>query len=52
MSVHGVIADATWVLALITAGYAYRRVRPVRRDLWIGSAVLFVWLLRRPASAT
>jgi heme A synthase len=46
VNVHGVIADVTWVLALITAVYAFRRVRPSgHRRLWAGAAALFVLLL-------
>ena len=46
INAHGVIADVTWVLALVTAVYALRRVRPTgHRRLWIGSALLFVLAL-------
>lgn len=45
VDVHGVIADVTWVLALVTAIVAFRRVRQVHRALWIGSAALFVLAL-------
>jgi len=46
VSVHGVMADVTWVLALVTAIYAFKHVRPAgHRRLWVGSAVLFVLAL-------
>ena len=41
VTVHGVIADASWVLALITAAYAFFRLRAARPDLVRWSAVLF-----------
>ena len=42
VTVHGVIADASWVLALATAAYAFFRVRERRPDLFRWAAVLFV----------
>lgn len=45
VTIHGVIADMTWVLALLTAVIAFRRVRAVRPRLWAASATLFVLAL-------
>lgn len=45
VTVHGLIADATWVLALVTAIVAFRSVRRARPELWVGSATLFVLAL-------
>lgn len=41
VTVHGVIADASWVLALITAAYGFFRLRAARPDLVRWSIVLF-----------
>src|SRR5947209_15450724 len=45
VNVHGVIADVTWLCALVTAIVAFRRVRPVQPRLWVASATLFVLAL-------
>lgn len=46
INVHGVIADVTWVLALVTAVYGYKRLRPNGdRRLWMTAAFLFVLAL-------
>ena len=46
ITVHGVVADLTWVTALVTAAYAFRRVRPRgNRRLWLGAALLFLLTL-------
>lgn len=45
VTVHGLMADATWVCALLTALVAFRRVRRVQPRLWTGSAMLFVLAL-------
>jgi hypothetical protein len=45
VSVHGVIADVTWVAALIAAAVALARLRRVHHVLTIGSALLFVLTL-------
>ena len=42
VTVHGVIADASWVLALITAGYGFRKIRDTHRPLVRAAAALFV----------
>ena len=45
VSVHGVIADVTWVVALAAAVVAFVRMRHTQRLLWRAAAVLFVLLL-------
>lgn len=45
VTVHGLIADATWICALATAVVAFRRVRRTRPDVWFGAAALFVLAL-------
>jgi ABC-type uncharacterized transport system permease subunit len=45
VSVHGVIADITWVIALITAIVGFRQVRRGHLRLWLGSLALFVLAL-------
>jgi hypothetical protein len=42
VSAHGVVADVSWVLALVTAVVAWRYLRVSHRPLWLGSAGLFV----------
>lgn len=42
VTVHGVIADASWVLALITAGYGFRKLRSTHRLLVDAAVVLFI----------
>lgn len=42
VTAHGVIADVSWVSALVTAVVAYRYLRVSHRPLWLGSAGLFV----------
>jgi hypothetical protein len=42
ITVHGVIADIAWVLALVTAGYAWRAVRGSRPRLAYWCSALFV----------
>ena len=46
INVHGVIADITWGLALVTAVYGYKRLRPNGdRRLWMTAALLFALAL-------
>jgi heme A synthase len=45
ITTHGVIADVSWVLGLITAAYAAWRLRDTHRDMVLWSAGLFVALL-------
>ena len=45
VTVHGVIADVTWVTALITAAYALRRMRRTHPRLTWSAVALFVLLL-------
>ena len=45
VTVHGIIADVTWVLALVTAIVAFRRLRRLQPTLWRLSAALFVLAL-------
>lgn len=45
VTVHGVIADVTWVAALATAIVGYRTVRRMHHRLWVLTAVLFVLAL-------
>lgn len=45
VTAHGVIADASWVLALLAAGVAFLRLRRRRPDLFRWSVVLFVLTL-------
>lgn len=45
VTVHGVIADATWVAALVTALVGVRSVRRSHPRLWWGAAALFVLVL-------
>jgi hypothetical protein len=42
VTVHGVIADASWVLALITAGYGVLKLRRTHRTLVDTAVVLFI----------
>jgi ABC-type uncharacterized transport system permease subunit len=42
ITVHGVIADISWVLALITAGYAWRTLRAPHLGLVYWCSALFV----------
>jgi hypothetical protein len=42
VTVHGVIADASWVLALITAGYGFVKLRGTHRTLVDAAVVLFI----------
>jgi hypothetical protein len=42
ITVHGVIADIAWVLALVTAGYAWKAVRGSHARLTYWCAALFV----------
>lgn len=42
VTVHGVVADASWVLALVTAAYGYLRLRRVQPGLVRWSVGLFV----------
>lgn len=45
ITVHGVIADLTWVTALVTAVVAFRQLRRTHRRLWLGAATLFLLAL-------
>lgn len=45
VTVHGVIADLTWVSALVAAVVGLARLRRNHRDLSYGAAVLFVLAL-------
>lgn len=45
VTVHGVIADATWVTALLAAVVAFRQVRRAWPALWAASAALFLLAL-------
>jgi heme A synthase len=45
VDVHGVVADVTWVLALVTAAYAFHRLRRTHRTLFVGATALFVLAL-------
>jgi hypothetical protein len=45
VTVHGAIADVTWVTALALAIVAYRTIRATHHRLWLGSALLFVLTL-------
>jgi heme A synthase len=42
ITAHGVVADVSWVLALATAGVAWRFLRRDHRPLWLASAALFL----------
>lgn len=42
ITVHGVIADICWVLALVTAGYAFKTVRTSHPRMVYWCATLFV----------
>lgn len=42
ITAHGVMADVSWVLALVTAGYAFLKIRRVNSLLFLGSVLLFV----------
>jgi hypothetical protein len=42
VTVHGVVADASWVLALATAVVAFLTIRRVQLRLVVASAALFV----------
>src|ERR1700749_2601360 len=42
ITVHGVIADISWVMALITAGYAFKTLRASRPRMVVWCAILFV----------
>lgn len=42
ITVHGVTADVSWVLALLTAAYALKAIRSSRPTLAYCSAILFV----------
>jgi hypothetical protein len=42
ITVHGVIADISWVMALVTAGYAWRTLRASHARLVYWCAALFV----------
>ena len=42
ITVHGVIADISWVMALITAGYAFKTLRASRPRMVVWCATLFV----------
>jgi hypothetical protein len=44
MEIHARGADLTILLALVTTGWAFRRLRP-NRELWLGSAALTVLLV-------
>jgi hypothetical protein len=45
VTVHGVIADVTWVTALIAAIVGFRTVRRMHHRLWMITAALFVLAL-------
>lgn len=45
VSVHGVIADVTWAVALATALVGFRQVRRGHLRLWLASVGLFVLVL-------
>jgi hypothetical protein len=45
VTVHGVIADITWVGALVTAIVGFRTVRRMHHRLWIMTGLLFVLAL-------
>jgi hypothetical protein len=45
VTVHGVIADVTWVSALGTAIVGFRTVRRMHHRLWLLTALLFVLAL-------
>lgn len=45
VTVHGVVADVTWVSALAAAAYAVARMRRTHRRLTVAAAAFFVLLL-------
>lgn len=45
VDVHGVVADVTWVAALVAAAVAFRRIRHSHRFLTWGTGALFVLAL-------
>jgi ABC-type uncharacterized transport system permease subunit len=45
VTMHGVIADISWVMALITAGYAWKTLRASHPRMVVWCATLFVIVL-------